>query len=166
MQRDEGWEAVDARMRVVSLSRTMTILVPALLVAALPIGTRGVSYDGGKLGMLMGLFLLGGSFAIGLALYPLSGIIGLAIPVWLIGSAGVVLIANGTRPIAFIKPICVQCRLLPIIREHEAIHIAGVGGERQVWDLMKKRHSAASLGLAGDPGICWFCPIPKRLKEE
>jgi hypothetical protein len=83
---------------------------------------------------------------------------------WLFGSAGVVMVANGVRPSAFVKPICVKCRLLPVIKEHEAIHLAGVESDDEVWEEMRTRHSCESLGLDGDPSICSFCPIPRRLR--
>lgn len=157
---------MEAKMTVVSLSTPIKLLVPALLVSAFPLQTRGVSYERGKFGVALGGLLIGGSAVIGWALYAPLGVLGAVIPFWVIGSAGVLLVVNEVRPIAFIKPICVQCRLLPIIREHEAIHMAGVREDAQVWESIKTRHSVESLGLEGDPSICWFCPIPKRLREE
>ena len=85
---------------------------------------------------------------------------------WFIGTAGVATVFGAIRPTAYVKPICVKCRLLPVIKEHEAIHLTGVGNERDVWDSMRTRHSVRSLSLEGDPSICSFCPIPKRLAEQ
>jgi len=82
---------------------------------------------------------------------------------WLLGTTGTVMIAGSTKPLAFVKPICTRCRLLPIIKEHEAIHLSGLAAEVAVWSSMKSRHSVESLALEADPSICWFCPIPKRL---
>lgn len=163
---EEGWRDVEAKMRVVSLSLPTRLLVPALLVSAFPLQTRGVSYERGKFGVAVGGLLVGGAVAIGWALYGPLGIVGAVVPFWVIGSAGMLLIVNEVRPTAFVKPICVKCRLLPIIKEHEAIHMAGVRGDDQVWRSMKTRHSPESLRLKGDPTICLFCPIPKRLEEE
>lgn len=153
-------------MRVVRLSTPVRILVPALLVAALPTRTRAVTYEGGRLGVVVGAALVTGSLAIGFAFYPFVGIVGMLVLLWLFGGVGVVIIVNGARPLAFVKPICVRCRLLPIIREHEAIHLSGVESDDRVWEEMRTRHSCESLGLDGDPSICSFCPIPKRLKER
>jgi hypothetical protein len=93
---------------------------------------------------------------------PLGGILSF----WILGSIGIASIANGQRPTAFVKPICVKCRLLPIIKEHESIHLAGVARESAVWASMKTRHNLESLKLIGDPAICTFCPIPKRLSSH
>ncbi len=94
------------------------------------------------------------------------GMLGALLPFWLFGTAGALMMMNGVRPMAFVKPICVKCRLFPVIAEHEAIHLSGVGGEKAVWASMRLRHSKESLKLDGDPSICWFCPIPKRLSEQ
>jgi len=77
------------------------------------------------------------------------------------------MIYNSTASsLAFVKPICAACRLRPVIEEHEAIHLGGVVEDGVVWREMKKRYSCESLSLDGDPNICSFCPIPKRLKED
>lgn len=162
----EDWETVDGMMGVVRLTGSLSVLVPALFVSAFPLSTRAVSYEGGRFGLVTGILLTGGSIVVAWMLLPLAGIFGPVLSVWLMGTAGVVMIANGMRPLAFVKPICVKCRLLPVIKEHEAIHMAGVEKDDQVWESMKARHSCESLGLDGDPGICWFCPIPKRLRER
>ncbi len=162
----DDWKAFESSISVVKLSVPLRVMVPALLISAAPLSTRGVSYEGGKLGFAMGLLLTGGSLIIGWMLYPLAGIMGMVVVFWLMGTAGVVMIVNGIRPLAFVKPICVRCRLLPVIREHEAIHMSGIASDDRVWDSMKTRYSCESLGLDGDPAICTFCPIPKRLREH
>jgi hypothetical protein len=106
------------------------------------------------------------SLVIGILLASPAGWWGFVLFFWLIGTAGLAMFASALRPTAFVKPICVKCRLLPIIREHEAIHLSGVAGEKAVWDSMKTRHSVESLSLSQDPTICSFCPIPKRLSEH
>jgi len=160
----EGWQGVEGSLKVVRLSTPLRILVPVLLVSSARLKTRAVTYEGGRLGVAVGATVLAGSLAIGAAFYPTAGIAGVLALLWLIGGAGVVMVVNGLRPIAFVKPVCVKCRLLPVIREHEAIHLAGVESDDRVWAEMRKRHSCESLRLDGDPGICSFCPIPKRLR--
>ncbi len=108
-------------------------------------------FGGGTLG-----WMIGGPFRVEGALVGL----------WLVGTYGVLLMVSSVRPFTMIKPICTRCRLLPIIKEHESIHLTGISGEREVWASMRTRHSVKSLGLEGDPSICWFCPIPKRLSEH
>jgi hypothetical protein len=123
-----------------------------------------VSFEGGRAGVAIGAVIVAGSVVIGWVLYPALGPVGAVVVLWLIGTAGAAMVASGLRPIAFVKPICVKCRLLPVIREHEAIHLSGVESDDEVWASMRRRHSVESLGLEGDPAICPFCPIPKRLR--
>jgi len=160
------WQAVMQRTVVVRLSTPLRILVPALLVTSISARTRGVSFEGGRLGAALGAMLVAVSVVAGWGFYPFAGMAGVAVFLWLFGGAGLLMVANGARPMAFVKPICTRCRLLPVIREHEAIHLAGVDSDRQVWADMRTRHSCESLGLDSDPGICSFCPIPIRLKES
>ena len=139
------------------------LVVPSLLVPSFSKSTRGISFYPGRLGFALGVVLVGGSVAIGLLLGGPYRYEGAALAYWLLGTAGTLMIVSAVRPLAFVKPICVRCRLLPIIKEHESIHLTGVTGEAAVWASMKTRHSRESLRLDGDPAICWFCPIPKRL---
>ncbi|MBI3841192.1 MAG: hypothetical protein HY297_04460 [Thaumarchaeota archaeon] len=159
----EGWESVALRLRVVSLTWIVRVLVPSLLVSSLPKRTRGISFHSGVSGMAVGFVVVAGSIVIGWLLGGSQGPLGAAVSFWLLGSTGLVMVASSLRPLAFVKPICVRCRLLPVIREHESIHLAGVSREETVWASMRLRHSTQSLALEADPAICWFCPIPKRL---
>jgi hypothetical protein len=165
MKGDER-KRIDGPMRVVRLTAAVRLLIPALLLSTLPVGTRGASYEGGKFGLAVGALLTAGSLVVGLMLYPLAGLVGIVVLCWLLGTAGAVMLVNELMPMAFVKPICAKCRLLPIIKEHEAIHVAGVSSDDEVWASMKTRHSYESLGLDGDPSICSFCPIPRRLREH
>ena len=161
-----GWEQVAASLKVGRLSTPVQILVPALLVPTLPRSTRGISFPPGKPGLAIGVVLVLGGVSLGWLLGGDYGLEGALIGLWLLGSFGILLIVSSLRPFALVKPICTRCRLLPIIKEHEAIHLTGVAGESAVWESMRARHSVESLGLNGDPSICWFCPIPKRLSEH
>ncbi len=161
-----GWETVAGGLRVVSLTSLVQILVPSLILPTLPRSTRGFSFYPGRLGFSIGLFLLGASSVLAWLMWRPLGALGPLLPFWLLGTTGALMMANGVRPMAFVKPICVKCRLLPVIAEHEAIHLSGVESEKDVWASMRLRHSGESLKLDGDPAICWFCPIPKRLSEH
>ncbi len=160
------WERVARRMRVINLSYPVELLVPSLIFPASSRSTRGVSFPPGWPGLGIGILLVAMSVGIGVILGGTLGLAAGLVSIWLVGSAGIVMIAGSVRPLAFVKPICVRCRLLPIIEEHEAIHLAGEASEKAVWDSMRRRHSVQSLGLEGDPAICWFCPIPKRLSGK
>lgn len=163
---DAGWELMAKRTRVITLSRLVQVLMPPLLAPTFSKSTRGVSFHGGRSGLILGLVLAAASFGIGWLLGEPTGILGYVLVFWLIGTTGLAMIVSSLMPLAFVKPICTRCRLLPVIVEHEAIHLTGVAREEAVWTSMKQRHSVESLKLEGDPAICSFCPIPKRLSER
>ena len=158
-----GWEKVASRLMVVRLTPIVQLLVPSLLVSTLSRNTRAISFYPGRWGFVLGAVLVSGSTAIGVIIGGPYRIEGATLSFWLLGTVGTLLMVSTVRPLAFVKPICVRCRLLPVIKEHESIHLVGVTREAEVWDSMKTRHSNESLRLDGDPTICWFCPIPKRL---
>lgn len=160
------WESLAKGMRVVRLTLPLRLLVPGLAFPTLSKATRGLTLYPGRPGQALGALLVGSSAVIGYLLIPSLGIAGPLISAWLLGTVGVTMFAAALRPTAFVKPICVSCRLLPVITEHEALHLSGVSDEDAVWASMKTRHSVASLSLEGDPAICPFCPIPKRLSER
>ncbi len=162
----EGWQAIEPRMRVVRLTPLLQLAVPGLALPSLSKSVRGLTLFPGRLGLALGALLVFSSALTGALLAGTAGPIGAVLPVWLIGTAGVATVAGSLRPTAFVKPICVKCRLLPIIKEHEALHISGVSSEKSVWGSMRTRHSVETLSLEGDPSICSFCPIPKRLAER
>ncbi len=161
-----GWEDLALEVRVVRLSTVARALVPALIVPTLPRSTRGFTFLPGKLGFAVGTVLVVASAGLAWLLWGSLGWVGALLPLWLFGTAGALTIGSAVRPMAFVKPDCVGCRLLPVIVEHEAIHLSGVGSEGAVWASMRLRHSTGSLRLDGDPTICSFCPIPKRLAEH
>jgi len=165
-ERSPDWESIFKDLRVVRLTAPLQLLVPALLLPSLPKSTRGLSLYPGRLGLGVGLALLVASLLLGALLARPVGPWGGIVSFWLLGTVGIVIVASALRPTAFVKPICVKCRLLPIIKEHEAIHLSGVASEGRVWESMRTRHDAENLALNGDPAICPFCPIPKRLERE
>lgn len=160
------WVGIAADLRIVTLDPKLMALVPALALSSLSKSTRGLTLYPGRTGVALGAMLLVASAVIAYLLYAPVGVIGVALSAWLVGSVGALTLAVSLEPTAFVKSICVRCRLLPVIKEHEAIHLSGVASEKAVWDSMKVRHSVESLALAGDPAICTFCPIPKRLAEQ
>lgn len=162
----QKWQQLRERMRVVQLTFPLQVLVPALGLPSLAKSTRGFTLYPGRTGSALGILLMAASGVVGFLLYGPAGPVGPALAAWLIGTAGVAMFVSSLRPTAFVKPICTRCRLLPVIKEHEAIHLSGVASEKAVWTAIKGRHSIASLSLEGDPSICTFCPIPKRLSEQ
>ena len=154
-------------MKVVPLTGLVKLAVPALFISSLPRNAIGFSFERGRFGAFCGALLFAASFLVAFILSRALGILALPLAMWLMGGSSVLMIYNATaRSLAFVKPICAGCRLRPVIEEHEAIHLGGVVEDGVVWREMKKRHSWESLSLDGDPDICSFCPIPKRLKED
>ena len=162
----DEWEAIARDMKVVRLTAPLGALVPALGIPALSKGTRGMTLYPGGIGLALGTTLMAASVAVGYLLLKPVGVAGPLLSAWVLGTAGAAVFVSALRPVAYVKPICVECRLLPVIKEHEAIHLTGVGSEGAVWESMRTRHSVESLGLEGDPAICPFCPIPRRLSEH
>jgi len=163
---ESGWKTILLYLRVFRLTIPLQLLVPSLFLQSFPKSTRGLSLYPGRWGIGIGFALLIASLVLGALLAGPTGPWGGIFSVWLLGTAGVMTIMSALRPVAFVKPICVRCRLLPVIKEHEAIHLSGVASERAVWASMRSRYSVESLSLNGDPAICSFCPIPKRLIEH
>jgi len=161
-----AWEKIDLDLKVVRLTPLLQLAAPALILPSFSKSTRGLSLYPGRLGLILGLVLVAASLVAGALLVGPTGPWGAVVSFWFIGTAGIATAASALRPTAFVKPICVRCRLLPIIMEHEAIHLSGVASENSVWASMRTRHSVKSLSLNGDPAICSFCPIPKRLSEH
>ena len=161
---DAGWEDVARRLKVVTLSPLAYLAVPLLTIPAFPKATRGFALFPGRAGVVVGGALTAAAACLTFLLGSIYGVFALAV-FWAFGTYGLAMAVGSFRPAAFVKPICTKCRLLPVIKEHESIHHCGVPGERDVWSSMKKRHSVESLKLSGDPAICKFCPIPKRLAE-
>lgn len=154
------------RVRVVNLSLPLRLAVPSLLISSIPRGAIGFSFESGLPGATVGAVLLVGSFLLGAALYDAAGPLSFAISLWLIGSTGAVMMYNSSRGLAFVKPLCTGCRLLPIIKEHEAMHVNGIESDKLIWNAMRTQYSFEGLSLGSDPMICSFCPIVKHLKEH
>jgi hypothetical protein len=154
-------------MRVVVLSPLVKIASPSLLVSSLPKRAIGFSFPRGREGLMVGAALLSLTFVIGYAFYASIGPAAIILALWLFGGTGGAMLYNASGSgIAFVKPLCSTCRLLPIIEEHEAIHLSGVASEERCWEDAKKNYSYSGLGLGSDPRICVFCPIAKRLREQ
>lgn len=155
-----------AGMKVVNLSRLLRLTVPSLYISSIPKNAIGFSFESGRFGLLVGASLLASSMVIGFLLSGVVGPFGFPVALWLFGSTGAVMLYNSAwRSVAFVKPLCSRCRLLPVIVDHEALHLGGLEGDADVWQEMKKRYSCESLSIEGDATICSFCPIPKRLEH-
>lgn len=158
--------AVGGRVRVVNLTLPLRLAIPSLLISSMPKQAIGFSYEKGTAGALTGAVLLGGSILVGAILFHPIGLVALVAMIWLIGSAGMVMLCSFATGLAFVKPLCTGCRLLPIIKEHETMHINGMKSDLMIWDAVRGKYSFEGLSLGTDPAICSFCPIAKRLKHS
>lgn len=154
-------------VRFVALSSVVKLAFPPLLLSSLPKRAIGFSLPCGNEGRLLGLSLLGVTVSIGFLLATAIGPLGFMVMVWLTGGTAGLMLYNSTRGrVAFVKEYCSTCRLRPIIEEHESMHLNGERSEEVVWGEAMKKYSYESLSLAGDPKICSFCPIAKRLRNN
>lgn len=150
---------------VLPLSKLLRVLLPPLLVSALPKRAIGFSFPRGLEGKILGVALVGGTAATAYLLNSAFGIFAALAIVWLMGGTGAVILYNSMSPgVAFVKQMCSTCRLRPIIEEHEMMHLNGVSSEEAVWTAARKKYSYEGLGLGTDPKIHGFCPIAKRLR--
>ena len=148
------------------LSRLVRLSLPPLCLSSIPKRAVGFSYPSGREGMAMGAALLGVTAAMSFLLWASIGVAGPILMTWLTGGTGALILYNsGRRKVAFLKTRCSGCRLRSVIEEHEAMHLDGVASEEAVWAEARKKYSYEGLSLAGDPQICNFCPIAKRLRS-
>ena len=151
---------------VLPLTRLTRVLLPPLLISSLQKRAIGFSFPRGGEGKVLGLALLVSTGALAYLMDVAFGFFAAVGIVWLMGGTAAVILYNSTRyGLAFVKEMCWDCRLRPIIVEHELMHLQGEPSEEAVWKETKKRYSYDNLGLGTDPKIHSFCPIAKRLKE-
>jgi len=168
--RVSGTQAAPARLpevRFVTLSSLVKLAFPPLFISSIPKRAIGFSYPSGNEGRVLGLCILGMTALIGFLLSRFIGPLGFIAMAWLTGGTGALMLYNSTNHrVAFVKDYCSTCRLRPLIEEHELMHLNGERSEAVVWGETRKKYSYESLALAGDPKICSFCPIAKRLRNN
>jgi hypothetical protein len=156
-----------SQIRFIKLSNAVKLAFPPLFFSSIPKRAIGFSYPSGREGRILGVSMLSITIAIGLLLSLNIGLSGFLLMIWLTGGTSVLMLYNSTSgKIAFIKSYCSGCRLRPLIEEHEAMHLNGESSEEVVWGEMTKKYTYEGLSLAGDPKICSFCPIAKRLRTH
>ncbi|MDG6925661.1 MAG: hypothetical protein JRN09_03815 [Nitrososphaerota archaeon] len=154
-------------VRFVTLSRLVTLSFPPLLLSSIPKRAIGFSYPSGREGRLLGVALLAMTVTIGYLLSTTLGPLAFALMAWLTGGTAALMLYNSTGGrVAFVKSYCSGCRLRPLIEEHETMHLNGEHREDAVWAEARKKYSYEGLSLGGDPKICSFCPIAKRLRTD
>ena len=153
-------------IRVVSLTLPLRVAVPPLFVSSIPKRAVGFSFESGAFGGVTGACLLAATPVLGWFLYGVLGPLGPVLSIWLLGSTGAVILWSSARGLAFIKPLCTGCRLFPIVKEHEALHISGIESDAEIWASVKGKYSYEALSLGTDPNICTFCPVARHLKAR
>ncbi len=154
-------------VRFVTLSKAVRLAFPPLYLSSIPKRAIGFSYPSGREGRVLGVALLSMTFLMGFLLSSVVGFPGFLLMVWLTGGTGALMIYNSTRGrVAFLKSYCSTCRLRPLIEEHERMHLYGETSEEAVWADARRKYSYEGLSLAGDPKICAFCPIAKKLRAH
>jgi hypothetical protein len=155
------------QVRFIILTTAVKLAFPPLFLASIPKRAIGFSYPSGNEGRVLGLCLLGMTGLVGFLLDRFIGPLGFVAMFWLTGGTGALMLYNSTNHrVAFVKDYCSTCRLRPLIEEHEVMHLNGERSEEVVWGEARKKYSYESLALAGDPAICSFCPIAKRLRNN
>ncbi len=162
-----GEEVSAHKVRFVTLSRLVTLAFPPLFLSSIPKRAIGFSYPSGREGGLLGVALLAMTVTIGYLLSATLGPLAFALMAWLTGGTAALMLYNSTGGrVAFVKSYCSGCRLRPLIEEHETMHLNGEHREDAVWAEARKKYSYEGLSLAGDPKVCTFCPIAKRLRTN
>lgn len=154
-------------IRVVPLTSKLKLAAPPLFFCSLPKRAIGFSFPRGTEGRLLGFTLLAATATVSVLLGRVFGLPGVLAMTWIAGGTTYLILHNSMRQgLAFVKPNCHACRLHPIIEEHEAMHLDGESSEEVIWAAAKRKYTYEGLHLGGDPNICSWCPIAKRLKEN
>jgi hypothetical protein len=158
--------AAESGIRVITISALLKLALPPLFISSLPNHAIGFSFPRGREGRIIGIALLGLTIVIALSLSRVIGVYAYPLMIWLTGGTSIIMLYNcASNGMAFVKERCSACRLLPLIEEHEAVHLTGEPSEKAIWNIAKTRYSYEGLRL-DDPGICSFCPIPHRLRAD
>jgi len=154
-------------VRFITMTRLVLLAFPPLFFSSLPKRAIGFSYPSGNEGRALGVALAATTALIGILLYAAAGVPAFLLVLWLTGGTAGLMLYNSTGGrVAFLKHYCAACRLRPLIEEHETMHLAGEPSEEVIWSEARRKYSYDGLSLAGDPRICSFCPIAKRLRAH
>lgn len=153
--------------KVLHLSLVLRILTPSLLLRSASKNAIGFAFLRTIETLLAGFMSLLSSILLGYLFYSTIGLASFPLFVWLVGSAGIVMIAHCVGPgYIFVKSLCAGCKLRPIIIEHEAVHISGISSEAEVWRRLKGIFNNSFQNLASDYEVCTFCPIVDHLGKH
>ncbi len=140
-------------------------ILPFIILASFRKKVLAFTMLKGKTELFVGIALVPSSLIIGRALYLLIGGYAYPLLLWVIGGIGVMMIVHSlSSGLIFVKPMCNSCTFLPLILEHENLHISGIGGEAQVWSKIQKKYDWQKLKKPQQ--ICPHCPIPGHMKAK
>ncbi len=115
--------------------------------------------------LYVGLALIPTSVIVGQAFYFLIGWYSYPLLLWVLGGIGVIMVVHSlSSGLIFVKPMCNSCSFLPLILEHENLHISGIRGEAQVWSKIKKMYDWQTIRKPQK--ICLHCPIPGHMQAK
>lgn len=155
------------KTKIIALSSHVRFLLPPLFISSIKKNAIGFSFERGLFGWTVGSALIATSIIIGYLPSSEFGILSYALSFWLIGGTGLFMMYNCmVQRIAFVKPLCLRCRLLPLIIEHEEAHLDGISQDDEIWSIMRGKYLYLLPELEKDRDICYFCPIPRRIREE
>ena len=158
---------VRGQAKVLHLSLVLRILAPSLLLRSASKSAIGFAFLRTFETLLAGFMSLLSSLLLGYLFYSTIGIASFPLFIWLLGSAGVLMIAHCVGPgYIFVKSLCGGCKLRPVIVEHEAVHISGISSEVEVWRRLKIMFNNTFPNLVSDYEICTFCPIVNHLGKH
>jgi len=119
----------------------------------------------GKTELFVGIALVPASLIVGRALYLLIGGYAYPLLLWVLGGVGIMMIVHSlSSGLIFVKPMCNSCTFLPLILEHEKLHISGIRDETQVWSKIRKMYDWHKIRKPKQ--ICSHCPIPGHMKGK
>ena len=147
------------------LGTLIYVILPFIILASFRKKVLAFTMLKGRTELFVGIALIPTSIIIGRAFYLLIG--GYAYPLlfWVLGGMGVMMIVHSLSPgLIFVKPMCNSCTFLPLILEHENLHISGIRGETQVWSKIKKIYDWQKIRKPQQ--ICAHCAIPGRMKAK
>lgn len=115
--------------------------------------------------LFVGLALVPTSLIVAWAFYFVIGGYSYPLLMWTLGGVGVMMVVHSlSSGLIFVKPKCNSCSFLPLIIEHENLHIAGIHSEAKVWASIKERFNWETV--IKPQKVCAHCPIPGHMQAK
>lgn len=149
----------------VILSPLIYAILPFIILVSFRKKVLAFTMMKGKSELYVGMALIPASIVIGRAFYFLVGGYSYPLVFWVLGGVGIMMVVHSLSPgLIFVKPMCNACTFLPLIMEHENLHISGIHGEVQVWSRIKEKYDWKKIRKPQK--ICPHCPIPGHMQAK